>query len=539
MTRRATIIVALCFAALFGFSFWRTVARSPGGLNPSGRAILNSPNVLGAAQQVQQDGLIDIRRFGAAGDGVTDDTRAIQAACDAVEAIGGGTLLVPAGTYVINGDLRVNQNGRSGCQVIIEGVGPGSQIRQRAKDANGLTIGRDSFADDEGYAYMMIRDLHFVGPGSGTGHGIAVVHSRGVTIEHCYIDSFGGDGIYTDDAWANRYIGNRIQSNGGHGISLNGNGNACQILCNHLLGHATAAKAGVYVVGCDSVWIAGNDFEGNGHGVYISNSEAGGLTVIDGGNHFESNVTSGITVMNASGGGNIYGVAVRNNFLYKNPVVMGTDASGTTICGGELSGNHLNDAAVTFIGGGRIIDFSVGDNTLAGTARYGAMDGMLPNSANLGAHFVMPLYRDTPTQPWGAGDTKGVVGDMRWAQSYVSLKTANGWARWQLNYTADATTVYSLPRGTTPSAAGQYVCRTANTVATTVTSITKGYPSQQLIIVGADGGKTTFRYGPNLQLASGVNFAVANNDVLHLLCVNGTQWIEVSRSNNSAGPSQK
>lgn len=46
----------------------------------------------------------DVRAWGARGDGVTDDTNAIQAAIDAVPS-SGGTVLLPAGIYVVNGTL--------------------------------------------------------------------------------------------------------------------------------------------------------------------------------------------------------------------------------------------------------------------------------------------------------------------------------------------------------------------------------------------------------------------------------------------------
>jgi hypothetical protein len=45
--------------------------------------------------------LYDIRTFGAKGDGVTLDTQAVQAAIDQCNKDGGGTVLVPSGTFVI------------------------------------------------------------------------------------------------------------------------------------------------------------------------------------------------------------------------------------------------------------------------------------------------------------------------------------------------------------------------------------------------------------------------------------------------------
>ena len=46
-------------------------------------------------------GYFNVKAYGAVGDGVTDDTAAIQAAVDAAAAAGGGTVFFPRGTYII------------------------------------------------------------------------------------------------------------------------------------------------------------------------------------------------------------------------------------------------------------------------------------------------------------------------------------------------------------------------------------------------------------------------------------------------------
>ena len=52
----------------------------------------------------------DVLDYGAVGDGVTNDTSAFQSAIDAVANQGGGTVYVPAGSYVINGSLTVRRS---------------------------------------------------------------------------------------------------------------------------------------------------------------------------------------------------------------------------------------------------------------------------------------------------------------------------------------------------------------------------------------------------------------------------------------------
>ncbi len=53
----------------------------------------------------------DVRSFGAKGDGRTKDTRALQAAVDACHQAGGGTVLLPPGTY-LSGSVRLGSDVR-------------------------------------------------------------------------------------------------------------------------------------------------------------------------------------------------------------------------------------------------------------------------------------------------------------------------------------------------------------------------------------------------------------------------------------------
>jgi hypothetical protein len=58
---------------------------------------------------------VNVKDYGAVGDGVADDTAAIQAAIDAASAGSGGTVKVPAGTYKITATLNMKPNVTVAC----------------------------------------------------------------------------------------------------------------------------------------------------------------------------------------------------------------------------------------------------------------------------------------------------------------------------------------------------------------------------------------------------------------------------------------
>jgi hypothetical protein len=55
--------------------------------------------------------VVSVKDFGAVGDGVADDTAAIQAAIDYVQSLGGGNVVFPAGTYQTNNPLVISLPG--------------------------------------------------------------------------------------------------------------------------------------------------------------------------------------------------------------------------------------------------------------------------------------------------------------------------------------------------------------------------------------------------------------------------------------------
>ena len=61
-------------------------------------AALTTPSF--AAEVARRTGAHSVRDFGAAGDGATLDTQALQAAIDACAQTGGGTVFVPPGKYL-------------------------------------------------------------------------------------------------------------------------------------------------------------------------------------------------------------------------------------------------------------------------------------------------------------------------------------------------------------------------------------------------------------------------------------------------------
>jgi len=136
-------------------------------------------------------GVADVASYGAVGDGVADDTSAIQAAIDAL-ATTGGIVRLPAGTFKITSALRVAAN-----SIRIVGVG----IATRIKNTNAAG----------GHAFHI---------GSKPASALTLYGS----IENLYIEGVagGGEGIHLDTVGVYNFYGLQIIGTGSHGIGVFG-----------------------------------------------------------------------------------------------------------------------------------------------------------------------------------------------------------------------------------------------------------------------------------------------------------------------------
>lgn len=119
--------------------------------------------------------ILNVRDFGATGDGVTDDGPAFQSALDALAAAGGGTLFVPQGKYVIVTSVSKNFTGLAE-SITITGVesltqpapptAPGSELSKgldlptEIYPRTGITRGAFTLA---GLRHLVVKDIAFVG----------------------------------------------------------------------------------------------------------------------------------------------------------------------------------------------------------------------------------------------------------------------------------------------------------------------------------------------------------------------------------------
>lgn len=250
--------------------------------------------------------MFDVRAYGAAGNGGTDDTAAIQRTIDAASAAGGGTVSFPPGIYRTSDTLRLRE------RVNLSGEGPGSTIHCKAPV--GAVIEWQPSAP--GIALnAMVENLKLE---TGTGCaavGLRIVSGYTATVRNVWILSpvagtFPEAGIHvTDDGKANSA--------------------AVRILYCHVQGCAG-----------DAVRIAGG-------------SPAAGISVFF--NRFQDNSGWGL---NAAGGNQVPAqVTIESN------VIEGNRAGAITgsFWASAIRNNHFENAAAPEAANGALIRFSAQD----------------------------------------------------------------------------------------------------------------------------------------------------------------------------------
>lgn len=268
---------------------------------------------------------VSVKDFGAVGDGVADDTAAIQAAIDSIASAGalvydstvfrGGTIFIPRGTYRITAPI-------TNTTPSISLIGEGSTATIIDNDHTG-----DAFVyGDDVNELTQCRIVGIKIQGSATsGRGFwGRIFGSQCEMNDVYING-GSIGIQLDDCYVSKYYNVWVRSTVSHGIFVNNiSHNTTFIGCKVQL----AGGNGMVIQGCYNVLVTGSNFEFNQINQIAVGNGCAGVDIAD--NYFEGLMpfASGNAGVYVSTGANV--VSVRNNFFdatQNGPA--GTDGTGT------------------------------------------------------------------------------------------------------------------------------------------------------------------------------------------------------------------
>ncbi|TGS86731.1 hypothetical protein EN817_17670 [Mesorhizobium sp. M3A.F.Ca.ET.174.01.1.1] len=203
--------IPLAIATAFGLSLLGSVS-----LPALSATLVNTQTGAGAVQRTIQNKFtetLSVKDFGAVGDGVTDDTAAIQAAENARAAVA-GELIFPPGTYQISAaNITVNRSAGGGWR------GRGQAMLRATANNTILCVLTGAVAGTTNKPFS-VSGLHFHGGGFTGVRGVHEASPYGTTIDGCtftqmyFCASFiGGSVLATQTGWIQ--ISNIRQYGGG------------------------------------------------------------------------------------------------------------------------------------------------------------------------------------------------------------------------------------------------------------------------------------------------------------------------------------
>jgi hypothetical protein len=179
---------------------WASDSYAPGAHTLSVQAHDSSGHTASASSTIFVRGLFNVMDYGAKGDGRTIDTAAIQAALNAAHNVGGGTVYLPSGTYLIDprikaltvySNIEVLGAGQNSVVKVADLAGNYSALFGASGDINYLTL-RDFRVDQNP------SGNHFVDVDENSGNSQVILRvdvGRNVTVQGMAFDEDGVNGI--------------------------------------------------------------------------------------------------------------------------------------------------------------------------------------------------------------------------------------------------------------------------------------------------------------------------------------------------------
>jgi hypothetical protein len=269
---------------------------------------------------------VSVKDFGAVGDGVTDDTVAIQAAIAALP-VDGGDLIFPPGQYLFSTKITVSKKVRL--------IGSGGTAESLAATGATVLIKSASLLDDGivlAAACASIENLEIRGQTGNTGDGILIAAGR-VVLTDVAVYNMGQDGVrigtnagVNANLWQIKNL--KSKSNGRHGLHIS----------DKVFPTPPDANGGL---------LSGADLQANtSDGLHLGNAQLNTFNGVV----CQSNGANGINVTAAGIGNTFVGGESEANTL--DEILCDASSVGNTFLGIMVPGTVVNnDAQNIFVGG--------------------------------------------------------------------------------------------------------------------------------------------------------------------------------------------
>jgi len=267
------------------------------GISPDSNGVSYTPSGAGAVATTVQSKLresVSVKDFGAVGDGVTDDTAAIQAAHDALPTYG-GEIVVPYGSYLFSSTLAFTKI------VKVKGVGNAhSNARSPSEFLKASTLAGTGISFSGNGSCM--ESIGVRGVVGNTGDGILIKASR-CTLRDVSVFAMGNDGIRigTDAGGENCNLwmldNCKTKTNGRHGVYVSeGAGALADTNAGTCVNLDTQSNVldGLYFGGSQLNTVIGGAYQNNGqYGIHLGPFASYHYFV---GGDVEANITSQVRI---------------------------------------------------------------------------------------------------------------------------------------------------------------------------------------------------------------------------------------------------
>jgi len=316
---------------------------------------------------------IDVVAYGAVGNGIADDTGAINSAIAALPATG-GIVYFPPGIYLVTAQIPILQS-----SVRIMGAGIGvSVIQDASTTADTLSFGNGSTL----FSYLSISDLSIWSSVAGTAgaaiklNDVSLVAISRVEIEGEFIgiNAVASTFVVLDSVT----IKNPIASTG-IGIIINGGNN---YYLDKVVIYTVSSQClyGLQLLATDSCWVDNSHFISTGYGIIANPASAAVVQKLTVNNTATSSCTNDGVSINPASGGTVQGIrfsAFRSSLNSGNGVNFGTTG---TITSAQFHGCQILDNALSGINlAATTSTYSLFDNCYVGgnsTSSSGTLSGI-------------------------------------------------------------------------------------------------------------------------------------------------------------------